>query len=90
MDPAAQPALIWRRIDPVTRSPTGLLIVAAGVAIVVVGLLVWSGALSWFGRLPGDIRVERPTARFYAPITSMLVLSVILSVALALIRRFWQ
>ena len=68
---------------------TGLLIVAAGVVLVVIGLLAWSGALSWFGRLPGDIRVERPNARFYAPITSMLLISVVLSLIAALVRRFW-
>jgi hypothetical protein len=67
----------------------GLLLVAAGVLLVVVGLLAWSGALSWFGRLPGDIRVERENARFYAPLTSMLVVSVALSLIAALIRRFW-
>jgi hypothetical protein len=72
------------------RSPTGLLIVIGGVVLVIVGLLVWSGALSWFGRLPGDIRVERPNARFYAPITSMLVISVVLSLVAAIVRRFWQ
>ena len=71
------------------RSPVGLLIVAAGVLLVVVGLLAWSGALSWFGRLPGDIRVERPNARFYAPITSMLVVSVVLSLIVAIARRLW-
>lgn len=71
------------------RNPTGLLIVAAGVILVVVGLLAWSGALSWFGRLPGDIRVERSNARFYAPITSMLVISVVVSLIAAIVRRFW-
>jgi hypothetical protein len=72
------------------RSPTGLLIVAAGLLLVIIGLLAWVGALSWFGRLPGDIRVERPNARFYAPITSMLLISVVLSAVVALVRRFWQ
>jgi hypothetical protein len=71
------------------RSPVGPLIVAAGFIVVLVGLLVWTGALSWFGRLPGDIRVERPSARFYAPITSMLVISIGLSLIVALVRRFW-
>jgi Protein of unknown function (DUF2905) len=37
----------------------------------------------------GDIRVERPNVRFYAPITSMLVISVALSLLVALVRRFW-
>jgi hypothetical protein len=69
------------------RHATGLLVVAAGVLLVVVGLLVWSGALSWFGRLPGDIRIERPTTRVYVPITSMLIVSLVLSLVLSIIRR---
>ena len=71
------------------RSPVGLLLIAAGVALVVVGLLAWAGALSWFGRLPGDIRIERTNARFYAPITSMLIVSLALSAIAAVVRRFW-
>ncbi len=72
------------------RNPSGLLIVAVGVVVVLIGLLAWSGALSWFGRLPGDIRIERENARFYAPITSMLLTSVVLSLIAALVRRFWS
>jgi DUF2905 family protein len=67
----------------------GPAIVAAGVALVVVGLLVWSGALNWFGRLPGDIRIERETVRVYFPIVSMLVVSAVLSLVLYLVRRWW-
>ena len=71
------------------RSTAGLFI-AAGIALIVIGLLVWSGAMAWFGRLPGDIRVERPGTRFYAPITSMIIISVILSLVFSLIQRFWR
>lgn len=69
------------------RSSLGPTLVVIGVLVVAVGLLVWAGALSWFGRLPGDIRVERPNASFYFPITSMVLLSIVLSVVLAIIRR---
>jgi hypothetical protein len=55
----------------------------------VVGLLAWSGALSWFGRLPGDIRVERPGVRIYVPIVSTLLASIALTVLLNLLRRFF-
>ena len=68
------------------RSPATLLIIA-GVALVALGLLASTGALSWFGRLPGDIRVERPNTRVYVPITSMIVVSVVLSLLLAIVRR---
>lgn len=64
------------------------MLVVAGLVIVVVGLLAWSGALSWFGRLPGDIRIERPNGRIYIPLTSMLLVSVVLSLVLAALRRF--
>ena len=70
------------------RSPTGLALIVLGIVLVVVGVLVWSGMLSWFGRLPGDIRVERPGTRVYVPITSMVILSVVLSLLLALVNRF--
>lgn len=70
------------------RNSGGLLIVAGGILVVVVGLLVWTGALSWFGRLPGDIRVERPNMRLYIPLTSMLLVSVLFSVLMWVVRRF--
>lgn len=67
----------------------GMLVIVAGVAVVVVGLLIWSGGLSWFGRLPGDIRYERGNTRVYAPIVSMLLVSVALTVTVALVRRLF-
>jgi uncharacterized membrane protein (DUF106 family) len=72
------------------RSSAAALFVAGGIVLILVGVLVWSGALSWFGRLPGDIRVERPGMRVYAPITSMIVMSVIVTLVLSLIQRFWR
>ncbi len=68
---------------------SGLLVIAIGLAVVLVGVLIWSGALSWFGRLPVDVRVEREHVRFYFPITSMILLSVVLSLLLSLLRRFF-
>ena len=72
-----------------TTPNVGPFVVAAGLVIVVVGLLIWTGGLDWFGRLPGDVRIERETTRVYIPITSMLFLSLVLSAALYLIRRFF-
>ncbi len=65
-----------------------MLVVGIGVAVVVVGLLIMTGALGWFGRLPGDIRIERESVRVYVPITSTLIASVALSALIALLRRF--
>jgi hypothetical protein len=72
---------------PSSPSP-GPLLVGLGLLLVVVGLLAWSGGLGWFGRLPGDIRIERGSVRVYAPIVSMLLVSVVVSVVLYLVRRF--
>ncbi|HEX3326063.1 MAG TPA: DUF2905 domain-containing protein [Actinomycetota bacterium] len=66
----------------------GLLIIGIGVAVVVIGLLVLSGALAWFGRLPGDIRIRSDHTRVYVPIVSCLVASVVLSLLVGLVRRF--
>jgi hypothetical protein len=74
---------------PPPRSPLGPLLVAAGLLLVVVGLVAWVGGLSWFGRLPGDVRVERGNVRVYAPLVSMLLVSVVLSVAFRVLRRFF-
>jgi hypothetical protein len=66
----------------------GRLIVLVGLIIVMVGLLVWSGALGWFGRLPGDVRVERPGFRLYLPWVSLLVVSAAFNLLVLLVRRF--
>jgi hypothetical protein len=72
----------------VNQLSPGTLLIALGVGLILVGLLIWSGSLAWFGRLPGDIRIERETMRLYVPITSMVLVSVVLSLLLYLVRRF--
>lgn len=63
------------------------LLIAAGVLITLVGLLwPWLSKLP-LGRLPGDIVVDRPGFRFFAPFTTMIVLSVVISLILWLMRR---
>lgn len=65
----------------------GLAIVLIGLVVVAVGLLVAVGALGWVGRLPGDIRVERENVRVYVPITTMVLVSIGVTVVLAVLRR---
>lgn len=45
--------------------------------------------MGWLGRLPGDIRIEREHFRFYFPITTMILLSLLLNLILRVIQRFW-
>ncbi|MCX7616536.1 DUF2905 domain-containing protein [Tepidiforma sp.] len=66
----------------------GLVIVILGVLLIVIGGLVAVGAFGWFGRLPGDIRIETGSTRIYIPITTMLLLSLGLSLLAAIFRRF--
>ncbi|HVM15314.1 MAG TPA: DUF2905 domain-containing protein [Egibacteraceae bacterium] len=66
----------------------GLLIVALGAGAIVIGLLVASGGLSWFGRLPGDIRYQGERTRVYVPITSMILVSIFLTVLVSLFSRW--
>ena len=68
----------------------GLLLVAAGILIVVVGILVWAGGLSWFGRLPGDIRIDQGNVRLSFPVVSMLLISVVASVLLTLLQYLFR
>ena len=70
--------------DPV---PVGWLLVVVGLLIAGVGVLVMTGALSWFGHLPGDIRIERDGLRVYVPLASMLLVSVVLTLVMTLLRR---
>jgi membrane protein implicated in regulation of membrane protease activity len=55
------------------------LLVAAG------GLLIWWGVP--IGRLPGDIVVRRDSFSFYLPITTSIIVSVVLTVLMALLKR---
>ena len=66
----------------------GKLIVIIGVITMIVGLVMWGGfAPKWLGRLPGDIRIERGNSSFYFPIVTCIVLSILLSLLLAIFRR---
>lgn len=67
----------------------GKLLAAIGVVLVVIGL-VFSYApwlISWFGRLPGDIRIESEQRFVFIPITSMLVVSILLTLVVNLFFR---
>lgn len=62
-------------------------LIGIGVALVLAGALVrfFPGAFSWFGNLPGDIRIERETSRVFIPITSMILVSVVATVVVNLV-----
>ena len=48
------------------------------------------GAMHWLGRLPGDIRIERPGMKLFIPITTSILLSILISVVLYLVSKTRQ
>ena len=68
---------------------TGKFIIIAGLVIVAIGIIVFffSNKLGWFGRLPGDIRVEKENFKFYFPIATMILVSLLLSLLLNIFKR---
>jgi hypothetical protein len=56
-------------------------LIYSGIILILIGLL-WHylpGAFSWFGSLPGDIKYKSGNTSFYFPITTMILVSVVLS-----------
>ena len=63
------------------------MLIAAGVLIALVGLLwPWVSKLP-LGRLPGDIMIDKPGFKLFAPFTTMIVVSLLLSLLVWLLRR---
>ena len=67
----------------------GNTLIVVGAGLILLGVLVKLGLLSWFGDLPGDIRIETERSAVFVPITSMIVLSVVGSVLFSLISRWF-
>jgi uncharacterized membrane protein len=68
----------------------GKTVVVLGIVVVVIGLVIWllGDKLRWLGRLPGDIRMERENVKVFIPITTMILVSVVLSLIMWLIQRW--
>jgi hypothetical protein len=65
-------------------------LLTAGGVLIVLGLLAWAAqSIPWLriGRLPGDVRIERPGFAFYFPITTMLLLSLLVTGAFYMFAR---
>lgn len=77
------------RPEPAKLVPMAKLLIALGMVLILIGLAVGYAPwlFSWFGKLPGDIRIERENGVFLFPLTSMLLVSVVLSLLLSLFFR---
>jgi hypothetical protein len=71
------------------NSQSGKYVILAGIIIVILGVIIYffSDKLHWIGRLPGDIRVEKENFRFYFPITTMIIASILLTIIIQIIKR---
>jgi Protein of unknown function (DUF2905) len=72
------------------NSDTGKWIIIVGVFIVLAGIIIYffHDKLHWIGRLPGDIRIEKENFRFYFPLATMIVLSLLVTLIVNIIKRF--
>ena len=69
-------------------SSFGRLLIVGGLLLVVIGLIItFAGRIPGLGRLPGDILIQRGNFTFYAPIATLLLVSVVINLFLWLIRR---
>lgn len=66
------------------------LLIFGGVAAILVGLAARYGLVSWFGNLPGDIRRVGERSVIFVPVTSMIVVSVVLTIIVNLLGRYFR
>lgn len=73
------------------NSDNGKWIIGFGAIIMLIGIIIYffHDKLNWIGRLPGDIRIERENFRFYFPIVTMTLFSLLGTIILWLIRKFF-
>lgn len=70
-------------------SSTQKILIAAGILIITIGFMwPWISKMP-FGKLPGDIVVDKPGFKFFFPITSMVILSLVLSLIIWLIKKLF-
>lgn len=69
------------------NSGTGKILILAGIFILLIGVLIYffHDKLNWIGNLPGDIKIERPDFKLYIPITTMILLSIVITI----LMRIW-
>ena len=73
-------------------STIGKWLIVAGLVLALVGAGLWLVGKTGLplGRLPGDIRIERPGFSFYFPLTSSILVSVVLTVLISLVARLFR
>lgn len=81
-----------RNLSMFDLSLIGRWLIYAGLGMAILGGLIWMAdkADLPLGRLPGDLRIERDGVRYYFPVASCLLLSVLLTIGMNMIMRLWR
>ncbi|MBN1188013.1 MAG: DUF2905 domain-containing protein [Bacteroidales bacterium] len=69
----------------------GKILMLFGAVLLAIGAIVYffGDKMKWFGRLPGDIRIEEGNTKVYIPIVTMIIISIVLTVLINLIRKLF-
>ena len=69
----------------------GRILMTLGALLFIIGVvLTFAGRIPGLGNLPGDLSIERGNFRLYAPFSTMIILSIVLSVLLNVLGRFFR
>jgi len=73
------------------NSETGKYIIIIGAGVILIGVVIYffHDKLQWIGRLPGDIRVEKENFKFYFPITTMILFSLLITLIIRAVRNLF-
>ncbi|GAB4207425.1 MAG: DUF2905 domain-containing protein [Bacteroidia bacterium] len=73
----------------------GRILILTGIIILLIGILFYLTEeskfkwLSWFGNLPGDIKIEKENFKLYIPLVSMLIISLVFSVIIRILQKLF-
>lgn len=69
---------------------TGKYVIFLGIGLVLIGIVIYFFAdkLQWLGRLPGDIHYKTENTRFYFPLITMLIISLLLNLIIFIVKKF--
>jgi len=70
---------------------TGKYILIAGIFIVLAGIVIYffHDYFKWIGKLPGDIRIEKENFRFYFPLATMIVVSIVITILINIFKKIF-
>lgn len=73
------------------HTTVGKYLITIGLFIVIIGILFYflGDKLSWFGRLPGDIKIEKENFKLFIPVTTMILISILLTIILNLLKKLF-